>query len=213
MTPWLIPGALALVFYALRSNRDAPAPAPAPPAPPSEEPGRDVPGRRRADLPPDEPRRRRGGGGGGGRQVDPAGLPTDDPQYVTRERVRAAEQGAVSLATDAQRTGTGQPSSSTILAVQRAVRLPASGQMDTNFRRGLAQLIAGRNAQTVSPPRDARHRAARMVAAAFLLPDQALRDEAGRATLQRHQTTLGVPPTGQLDQPTGIATMTELARD
>jgi hypothetical protein len=119
----------------------------------------------------------------------------------------------VALAADAQRTGTSQPSRSTILAAQHATNLPQTGQMDAQTRGALAELVNGSFTERALPPRNQRHRAARGAARFFLLPTLAASSPAQANILRQHQTDLAVPPTGTPDQATALAAVAELARE
>jgi len=222
--PWILPAALAVLYLARRRDDETPATTRGggnDETPPVRREGPATPAAAAADeVPPERRRRRRRRrestptvrAGDGSSEVSVTGLPVDQAQYVTRERVREAERGAVALALDAQRSGTGQPSESTIRAVQTSCRLPVTGRLDQRTRNDLALLLNSRLTRAASPARNQRHQSARQIAAAFLIPERAMAGD-GAAEVRFHQQVLGVPVTGRLDQATGIAAVTELGRE
>jgi hypothetical protein len=120
----------------------------------------------------------------------------------------------VALAVDAQRSGTGQPSATTVANVQRSVGLPANGVLDAATRNRLADLLDEPSSQTALPPRDAAHRAARSLCAMALRnPARLMPAIPPDDSIRPGQLALGVPTTGRLDQTTMARALTELARD
>jgi hypothetical protein len=152
---------------------------------------------------------------GGGASVPPTNVvrPVTGGN-IDAARVRAAERALVALAADSQRTGTGYPSTGTITAAQRSTDLPTTGQLDTQTRVSLGELVASPDAMRVLPPRDARHRAAREIAALAVQDPRSMGPGHPRADwIRARQGALTVPASGRIDQPTALAALTELARD
>lgn len=124
---------------------------------------------------------------------------------LTRELVSATERAYVALGADAALHGS--PSAPAVRAAQAATSYPAGdGAWSAPFRRYLARGL-GPNAARVYPPRDARHRAARDLAAYALLAND---PNAQSPSIAMRQPQLGVAPSGLIDIPTALAMAREL---
>lgn len=101
----------------------------------------------------------------------------------------------------------GRPSFNAVRAAQSNTSYPVvDGQWAMGFRRYLARNL-GPEAERVYPSRDARHRAARELAAYSLL---ATNPQTQTPIVAERQRALGVDPSGRIDARTGLAMLREL---